>query len=164
MKIDRGAVARFHYTLLDADTGGTLESSRDGVPMAYLHGWGNIIRGLEDALLGREPGESFSITLEPEAAYGRRIEDALVRVPIKRLQGARRWRVGMVAAVDTERGVRQGRIEKLGRFNADLDFNHPMAGRRLTFEVEVLDVREASEEERRHGHAHEEGAHHHHHG
>ncbi|KAB7627802.1 FKBP-type peptidyl-prolyl cis-trans isomerase [Alkalilimnicola sp. S0819] len=160
MNIAKDRVIQFHYTLKD-EAGAELESSRQGEPMAYLHGHGGIIPGLEEALEGKGAGESLSVTVPPEKGYGPRRDDMVQRVPLKHLQGAKRWRVGMIASVQTERGPRQVVIVKLGRFNADVDFNHPMAGRTLTFELDILDVREASTEELAHGHAHGVGGHQH---
>lgn len=160
MKIANNHVVQFHYTLKD-ESGAELESSRDGSAMAYLHGHGNIIPGLEEAMAGRGEGESFSVTVPPEKAYGPVREGGTQRIPLKHLQGAKTWRPGMVAVVQTDQGQRQVRIVKVGRFNADVDTNHPLAGKALTFEVEVVSIREANAEELAHGHAHGDGGHQH---
>lgn len=160
MKIANDHVVQFHYTLRD-DSGAELESSRGGTAMAYLHGHRNIIPGLEEAMTGRGAGESFSVTVPPEKAYGPLREGSIQRVPLKHLQGAKTWKPGMVAVVQTDQGPRQVRIVKVGRFNADVDTNHPLAGQTLTFEIEVVSVREATQEELDHGHAHGDGGHHH---
>lgn len=160
MKITKDCVVQLHYTLKD-EAGAELESSRGGEAMAYLHGHGNVIAGLEEALEGKAAGEQLSVTVPPEKAYGQPRSGAVQRVPVKHLQGAKRWRPGMVAVVHTEQGARQVQVRKVGKFMADVDFNHPLAGRTLTFDVEVLDVRAASAEELAHGHAHGAGGHHH---
>jgi len=87
--------------------------------------------------------------------------DSIQRVPLKHLRARGRLRPGMVAAVETEHGARQVTVVKVGKFNADVDTNHPLAGRTLSFDIEVLEVRAASEEEIAHGHAHGAGGHHH---
>jgi FKBP-type peptidyl-prolyl cis-trans isomerase SlyD len=129
--------------------------------MAYLHGHGNIIPGLEEAMLGKEVGAEFSATVAPEKAYGQRDEAAIQRVPMKHLQGAKKWKKGMVAHVETEQGERQVTVIKVGKFMVDVDANHPFAGKELTFDVKVEDVREATAEEIQHGHAHGIGGHQH---
>src|SRR5690625_2145360 len=141
MKVAKDLVVQFLYTLFDGDQ--EVESSRGGEPMAYLHGHGNIIPGLEEAMLDREAGDHFRVTVPPEKAYGEYQEGLTQRVPVKHLQGAAKWQPGMVAVVNTERGQRQVRIAKVGRFMATVDLNHPFAGRELTFEVDVVKIREA---------------------
>lgn len=160
MKIAKNAVVQFNYRLKD-EAGKPVEASDPEEPMAYLHGYGNIIAGLEKALENREAGERFSVTVPPGEAYGARQADAVQRVAIKHLRGARRWRPGMVAEVQTDHGPRQVQIVKVGKFMADVDTNHPLAGKTLEFEIEVVAVREATEEELAHGHAHGAGGHHH---
>jgi FKBP-type peptidyl-prolyl cis-trans isomerase SlyD len=160
MAIVKDTVVQFHYTLKDAD-GNIIENSYDGEAMAYLHGHGNIIPGLEEVMLGKEVGAEFSATVAPEKAYGERDETAMQRVPIKHLQGAKKWKKGMVAQVETEQGPRQVTVLKAGKFMADVDANHPFAGKELTFDVKVEDIREATADEVQHGHAHGVGGHQH---
>lgn len=160
MSIEKNKVVLFHYTVSD-ESGETIESSAEGQPNAYLHGHGGIIPGLEQAMTGREAGETFTVTVAPENAYGMRKPDSIQRVPIKHLAGAKRWKPGMVAQVQTERGRRHVVVAKVGHKFADVDTNHPLAGRTLTFDVEIVEVRDASAEELAHGHAHGVGGHHH---
>ncbi len=161
-------VVSFHYKLAevapDGSHGDWMEESSGGEPLFYLHGFHNVVVGLERALEGKSVGDSIEITLKPEEAYGPRQPDAMQRVPIKHLQlqqGVTKLKPGMVAAVKTERGVRSVVVSKVGKFNADVDFNHPLAGRTLYYEVEVVAVRDASAEEIAHGHVHGPGGHHH---
>jgi len=161
MKISNNTVVILHYTLSDSE-GKEIESTLDGDPVAYLHGHSNMIKGFEQAVEGHESGESFSFTLSPEQAYGERREGQTARVPVKHLQGSNKWSKGMPAWVQTEQGMRQVTIEKVGRFMADVDTNHPLAGKTLTFDVTIDEVREATAEEVQHGHAHGPGGHHHH--
>ena len=160
MQITDNTVAVFHYTLRD-DQGGLLESSRDGEPSAYLHGAGNIIPGLEQALEGHGEGEELSVTLEPGQAYGPRKEGREQRVPVKHLVYRGRLRQGMVVQLNTSEGRLPVTVTRVGRHSATVDANHPLAGQTLTFEVTIVSVREASAEEREHGHAHGPGGHQH---
>jgi FKBP-type peptidyl-prolyl cis-trans isomerase SlyD len=160
MKIEKNTVVQFTYTLQD-DAGDQLESSESGQPVAYLHGHNNMLEGLEEALQGKSAGDQFNVTLSPAQAYGERREGSEQRVPIKHLQGAKKWRSGMIANVQTEQGARQVTVVKAGKFMVTVDTNHPFAGKTLTFDVEVLSVREATADEQAHGHAHGVGGHQH---
>ena len=158
MKIEKHKVVRFHYTLTD-DEGQTLDSSRErDEPMTYLHGAGNIIPGLERAMEGRESGDSFEVTVAPEEAYGERREANVQRVALKKLGlKPQQLKPGMVLNLQTTQGPAQVTVLKVGRFNVDVDANHPLAGQSLNFDEEVVEIRDASEEEQAHGHAHGPG-------
>lgn len=164
MKIADKTVAQFHYILKD-ETGEEIESSHGSEPLAYLHGANNTLAGLENALTGKEAGDKFSVTLQPEDAYGERNEDLVERVPAKHLQGLpskhAKWKAGMIAIVNTEQGQRQVTVLKTGKFMITVDINPPLAGKVITFDVEVVAVRAATDEEVAHGHAHGVGGHHH---
>jgi len=160
MKISKNTVVRFHYTLKSPE-GELIEKSDEGQPKAYLHGTDGMTKGLEEAMEGKQAGDKFDVTVSPEEGYGLRRDNAMQRVPVKHLMGAKRWRPGMIANVNTDHGQRQVSIVKVGRFMADVDSNHPLAGKTLCFDIEVVDVREATDEEMSHGHAHGAGGHHH---
>jgi FKBP-type peptidyl-prolyl cis-trans isomerase SlyD len=160
MIVEKDKVVNFHYTLKNAD-GEEMESSRERDPMTYLHGANNIIVGLEKAMEGREPGDTFEVTVEPEEAYGVRNEGNIQRVPLKRLKGLGKIMPGQILNLQTNDGPVQVTVVKVGRFNVDVDANHPLAGQKLTFDVEITDIREASAEETEHGHVHGPGGHHH---
>lgn len=160
MEISKNSVVQFHYTLKD-ESGEQLESSYSGDPVAYLHGHNNMIVGVENALAGKDDTAEFSVTVAPDDAYGEIQADAQQRVPTKHLQGADKWAPGMIATVNTEQGQRQVTIVKVGRFMVTVDLNHPLAGKTLTFDIKVESVREATEEEIKHGHAHGVGGHQH---
>lgn len=153
-------VVSFHYTLKNSK-GEEMESSRENEPMKYLHGANNIIIGLEKAMQGRAVGDTFSVTVEPEDAYGLRNEKNVQRIPLKRLKGIGRVQAGQILNLKTKQGPVQVTVLKVGRFNVDVDGNHPLAGVQLTFDVEITDIREATEEETTHGHAHGPGGHQH---
>ena len=160
MIAEKDKVVTFHYTLTNA-AGEEMESSRDKDPMVYMHGANNIIVGLEEAMQGHAIGDKFSATIEPEKAYGTRNENNVQRVPLKRLKGIGKIVTGQVLNLQTKEGPVQVTALKVGRFNVDVDGNHPLAGQQLTFDVEITDIREASEEESQHGHAHGPGGHQH---
>ena len=160
MIAEKNMVVSFHYTLKNAD-GEEMESSREGDPMSYLHGASNIIPGLEKAMEGKAAGDTFSATVEPEEAYGVRNEKNVQRISLKHLKGIGKISPGQVLNLQTKEGPVQVTVLKVGRFNADVDGNHPLAGVQLTFDVEITEIREASEEESKHGHAHGPGGHQH---
>lgn len=160
MLISKDTVVQLHYQL--SDDSGLLESSQGSEPLLYLHGHQNMLPAIEQALEGKSKGDTLELTLAPKDAYGERREDAIQSVQVKHLQGAKKWQPGMMALVQTEHGPRQVKIVKVGMFKAEVDTNHPLAGKTLKFNFEILDVRAASEEEIAHGHAHGVGGHHHH--
>lgn len=161
MQITKDTVVQLHYTLSDAD-GSQIESSHNSHPLLYLHGHQNMLPAIEAALEGKVAGDQFELVLEPKDAYGERDENAIQSIQVKHLQGAKKWAPGMTAVVETDHGPRQVKIVKVGMFKAEVDVNHPLAGKTLTFALQVVDVRAASEEEVAHGHAHGVGGHHHH--
>ncbi|MGD8808528.1 MAG: peptidylprolyl isomerase [Gammaproteobacteria bacterium] len=156
MQIEKNKVVTFHYEL--SAEGDYSESTRGGQPATYLHGYGGIVRGLERAMRGHSAGDSFTVQVSPEDAFGMRNPEIVQRIPRKHLIGASpRLAPGQVVTVQARQGRAQGIALKVGRFNVDVDFNHPMAGRTLTFDVEILDVRDASAEEIAHRHVHGPG-------
>lgn len=161
MNIAKDCVVQLHYSLFDADTNSLIEKTDAHSPIAYLHGHSNMISGFEAAMTGKQAGEQLTIALTPSEAYGERNEEAVARVPVKHLQGAKVWKKGMNAFVQTEQGMRQVTIIKVGKFMADVDTNHPLAGKNLKFEVNIVEVRAATAEEISHGHAHGAGGHQH---
>lgn len=160
MIVEKDKVVIFHYILKD-DNGEEMESSKDRDPMTYLHGGNNIIVGLEKAMQGHQAGDSFSVTVEPEEAYGVRKGDNVQRIPLKRIKALGKVQPGQVLNLQTDQGPVQVTVLKVGRFNVDVDANHPLAGETLTFEVEITEVRDASAEELDHGHVHGPGGHQH---
>lgn len=161
MPISKDTVVNIHYRLSEAG-GQELESNTQGIPMAYLHGHNNILPALESALEGKEAGEEVQVTLNPDQAYGPYIEGATQRVPIKHISSHhKRLLPGGLVQVNTAKGPVNARILKVGKFNVDVDTNHPFAGKSLVFDITVASLREASAEEIAHGHAHGDGGHHH---
>ena len=160
MQIERDKAVTFHYSLSDAE-GNRIDTSRGRAPQAYLHGHGTLLPALEERLFGRTEGDTLSVTLTPEQAYGQRREGAVARVPIKHLAAQGKLAPGQVVGVREARGLRRAVVTKVGKFNADVDFNHPLAGKTLVFDIEIVAVRDATAEEITHGHAHGEGGHQH---
>lgn len=160
MNIERDTVVTFHYSLLSAENE-QLETSRDGEPSVYLHGANNIMPGLEKSMAGKTKGDIFTVSLEAADAYGERDPKRQQRIPVKHLIYKGRLRPGMVVQVSTEQGQRPATVIKVGKFSADLDTNHPLAGQNLSFDIEIMGVREASSEEVAHRHVHGPGGHQH---
>ncbi len=164
MLIAADKVVSFHYRLSEADQP-VVDDSRNGPPVVYLHGHDGMLPGLEEALTGKQTGDTITVTLPPEKAYGLRREDAVQRISVKRVinPGNKKvvYKPGMVIQLNTDHGPREVTVIKAGFKTLDVDTNHPMAGRTLQFEIEVVDVRDASEEEIAHGHVHGEGGHQH---
>ena len=164
MKIEKDRVVRFHYTLFEggvAEQGSdALETSKDREPLAILAGHGNIIPGLEQAMEGHEAGDSFSADIAAADAYGERRDNLTQRVPKKHF-GDQRLAPGMQVILNTNFGPRAVTIHKVGMSVVDVDLNHPMAGKDLRFDIEVVEVRETTAEELEHGHVHGEGGHQH---
>lgn len=160
MQIGPETVVSFHYTLRE-ESGEDLETSRGGDPTAYLHGARNIIPGLESAMNGHETGDTFSVTVKPEDAYGMPRDGSVQRVPIKHLVFKGKLRGGDKAQLNTRDGLRAVTVVKAGRHSADIDTNHPLAGKTLAFDIEITEIRAATSEEISHGHAHGPGGHQH---
>ena len=158
MIVEKDRVVSFHYTLSELD-GEKFESSIDSEAMLLLYGHGGVIAGVEQALAGHKSGDEFSVTVSPDEAYGRRIENRIQRVSRKKLPNAKRIKVGDRTTLNTDQGRRDVTVVKVGRTVVDVDANHPLAGRTLVFDIQVLDVREAQTEEIAHGHAHPPGGH-----
>lgn len=164
MQVEKDKVVLFHYRLSNV-AGDELESSESDEPMAALIGYGNMLPAMEAAMIGKERHDKFPLTLPPEKAYGLRQDNAQQRVPIKHLlsdgKKKAKFRVGQHVRINTEKGARNATIVKLGKFNVDVDTNHPLAGQTLTFDISIVDIRDATAEEISHGHAHGVGGHHH---
>tara|TARA_R110001583_G_scaffold743_9_gene6826 strand:- start:8064 stop:8552 length:489 start_codon:yes stop_codon:yes gene_type:complete len=157
MQIAKNSVVEFHYRVNEGSE--LLEDSAGNAPLLYLHGAGGLFETMELAFVDKAVGDKFEVTLTPEQSYGERREgpDALQRIPLKHLQGAKKWTAGMTAVVESNQGKQEVTIVKVGRFNADCDLNHPFAGKTLTFNIEVVSVRAATDDELSHGHAHAKG-------
>jgi len=153
-------VVIIHYTLKD-DSGTVLDSSAGADPLAYIQGHGNLISGLEKALEGKTGGDRMAVSIAPADGYGVRDEALIQRVPRRSLQGAGEIRKGMQFQARTPDGMRMFTVTGIVGDMVTLDGNHPLADKTLHFDVEIVEVREASAEELEHGHVHGPGGHHH---
>ena len=161
MKIAHEKVVSIHYTLKNGE-GTVLDSSAGGQPLAYLHGFGSIIPGLENALEGKVLGEKLSVTVEPEQGYGARDERLVQAVPRSAFKGVKELAPGMQFQAQGPQGTRLVVVTQVTEDVVTVDSNHPLAGQTLHFEVEVSEVRDATAAELEHGHVHGPGGHHHH--
>jgi FKBP-type peptidyl-prolyl cis-trans isomerase SlyD len=160
MLIAQDKVVLIHYTLTN-DAGKVIDSSSGGEPLAYLHGQGNIISGLEKALDGRRAGDKLNVRVEPADGYGVRDDELVQQVPRRQFGGAN-LKPGMQFHAQSPQG--HARVVTVTRVVGDMvtvDGNHPLAGEVLNFDVEVAEVRDATQEELEHGHVHGPGGHHH---
>lgn len=160
MEIASGTVVVIDYTLTN-DQGEVIDSSEGGTPLAYLQGAGQIIPGLEQALEGKAAGDAVSTSIEPEDGYGERDESLVVVLPRDRFRGVDDIEIGMQFQATTTQGPRLMTVQKVEGENVTVDGNHPLAGEALNFDVKIREVREATDEEKAHGHVHGPGGHHH---
>jgi len=160
MKVAENTVVVIDYTLTNNE-GQVIDSSEGAGPLAYLHGAGNIIPGLEDALLGKEAGDEVKASIEPENAYGERHEALKQEVPAELFSGVEKVEVGMQFQSETDQGPVLVTVTEVGNETITVDGNHPLAGVHLNFDVNIREVREPSAEELEHGHVHGEGGHQH---
>lgn len=156
MTIKKNKVVSFHYSVSN-EAGEVVDSSRERKPMTYFHGANNIVPGLEKALEGRSEGDAFQVTVAPAEAYGERDDNKLQRISSKHFRNPKKIKPGQMLVLKTRQGPIQVKVLKVGRFNLDVDANHPLAGQTLTFDVEVTSIRDATKEEIAHGHAHGDG-------
>jgi FKBP-type peptidyl-prolyl cis-trans isomerase SlyD len=160
VQIEKNRVVTLNYTLRD-DQGTVIDSSSGRGPLAYLHGKGNIIPGLEDALAGKAEGDTLDVTVAPERGYGPRDERLVQIVPRAKFGEVEGLAVGMQVRVHGQQGARIVTVVRVDRDFVTVDGNHPLAGRTLHFSVEVTGVRKATHEEVTHGHVHGPGGHRH---
>jgi len=154
MKIDKDHVVLLHYTLTNVQ-GETLDSSAGGEPLAYLHGAKGIIPGLEKELLGKAVGDHFEVDIRPEDAYGQVSDQLIDEVPREAFGDIDKIEVGMqFQAGDPEGNARIVTVQAVGDDTVTVDANHPLAGQTLHFDVSVMAIRPATQEEIEHGHPH----------
>ena len=161
MDITADRVVTIHYTLKN-DAGTVLDSSAGGEPLAYIQGHGNLVAGLEKALEGKQDGNALAVSVAPADGYGIRDEALIQRVPKRSLQGSGEIKKGMQFQARTDDGMRLFTVTAVMGDMVTLDGNHPLADQTLHFEIEIVEVREATTEELEHGHVHGAGGHHHH--
>lgn len=160
MQIADRTVASFHYTLTN-DAGEVLDSSQGREPLSYLHGAGNIVAGLEKAMLGRNAGDAFTVRVVPEEGYGTHHAQLVQDVPRSAFAGVDTIEPGMQFTARSPEGVQHVTVTRVTADAVTVDGNHPLAGEHLNFAIEVTEVRAATAEEMAHGHVHGPGGHHH---
>ena len=160
MQIKTNAVVSIHYTLTNK-TGEVLDTSDGSEPLAYLHGRGNLIPGLEKELEGKEKGSKVQVTVPPEEAYGVHDENLIREVAREAFKDIQDLQPGMQFQSQSEQGIEVFTVTKIEGDKITIDGNHALAGEILSFDVEITDVREATEEEITHGHVHGPEGHHH---
>lgn len=160
MKAGNNTVVRFHYSVSDL-AGTAIDSSREREPISILLGHGGLIPGVENAMQGRSAGERFGVTIAPDDGYGPRRPELTQRIAKKYFRNPDSLRPGMQTTLHSNDGDRTVTVTKVGSSVIDVDLNHPLAGKTLAFDVEIADVRDASEEEIAHRHAHGTGGHEH---
>jgi len=159
MQVTDNTAVSFHYTLTN-NGGEQLDSSIGGEPLLYLHGAGNIIPGLEAALTGKRVGDKLSVTIPPEQAYGV-LDENMTQLVSKKMFEGMDIEIGMQFHADVSYGSGVITITEINGDDVTIDGNHPLAGETLHFDVEVVDVREATADELAHGHIHGAGCDHH---
>jgi FKBP-type peptidyl-prolyl cis-trans isomerase SlyD len=159
MQVADNMAVSIHYTLTN-DDGEVLDSSIGDEALVYLHGGGNIISGLEKALHGKVAGDKFNVRIAPEDAYGELMEEMIQVISRDMFEGIDNIEVGMQFHADVSSGSGVVTVVNIEDDDITIDGNHPLAGLALTFDVEVIDVRAATEEEAAHGHIHGAGCHH----
>ncbi|WP_217525564.1 peptidylprolyl isomerase [Vibrio metschnikovii] len=156
MKIEKNMVVSIAYQVKMED-GVVVDQSTVEAPLEYLHGHNNLITGLERELEGKVIGDKFSATVAPEDAYGEHSDALVQRVPADVFQGVDELEVGMRFLADTDQGPIPVEITEVDGDEVVVDGNHMLAGQTLTFDVEVIALREATAEELEHGHIHHAG-------
>tara|TARA_B110000027_G_scaffold22053_1_gene23606 strand:- start:5028 stop:5534 length:507 start_codon:yes stop_codon:yes gene_type:complete len=156
-QVSTNYVIEVHYNLKD-DNNELVDTTYDeDKPMVYIHGRRQMIAGFEREIAGAVVGDKRAFTVMPAEGYGLRNVNNTQRIPSKYLKHEGRLEAGKAIKVNTENGVVPGTIIKVGKFNVDVDMNHPLAGQNLHFEVEIMGIRKALDEEISHGHVHGEG-------
>jgi FKBP-type peptidyl-prolyl cis-trans isomerase SlyD len=163
MQIGKNSVVTINYTLTDS-AGKVLDSNQGNDPLPYLHGYNNIIPGLEKVLTGKSAGENFKVTISPEEGYGTIDPKLVQKVSKSAFQGVPNLSVGMQFQAQTGRDGQTTvvRVTEVSGEEVTVDANHLLAGVELHFDVTIVGVRAATPDELAHGHVHGPSGHHHH--
>ena len=154
MNIAKNRVVSIEYTLTGED-GAVLDTSEGQEPLAYIHGTGSLVEGLEAALEGKSPADHVSVSVTPEQAYGARDDSIVFNLPRSQLSGVDELEVGMQFQVQSDGDAHVVTVIAMDDNEVTVDGNHPLAGLTLHFDVDVVAVREATPDELEHGHVHE---------
>lgn len=158
--IKTGQVVELSYVLKNS-TGEELDRADQNDPLAYLHGHGNIVPGLEDALEGLKVGDKKSVVVPPDEGYGEVNPDLRLKIDRSHFPKDQKIEPGMQFVAEMGGGHVPFLVHKVEGDMVFVDGNHPLAGETLHFDVEVIGVRDATKEELEHGHVHGPGDHHH---
>jgi FKBP-type peptidyl-prolyl cis-trans isomerase SlyD len=153
VKIAKNAVTSIEYTLTD-DDGSVIDTSEGGTPLAYIHGIGNLIPGLEKELEGKGVGDELKVHITPTDGYGERDDDMVQSVPRDQMPQDVDIEIGMQLQAESDQGMHVVTVVAVEGDEIQLDANHPLAGVALNFDVKVVEVRDATAEELEHGHVH----------
>lgn len=158
--VQKNMVVSMEYTLhVDGEK---IDSSDGQDPLQFLAGHGNIISGLEREMMGMKVGDSKDVKIQPAEAYGEFDENAFMQVPRDQFPKDMQVEEGLELTVRDDSGQsRYARVDAVEGENVTLNFNHPLAGDELQFNIKVVGLREPTDEELEHGHVHQAGAHHH---
>ena len=159
--VEQNSVVSVMYTGTFPDSGEVFDSNVNQPPLVFLVGHGNIIEGFEQEILGAAVGDVREFTLTPEKAYGHRDEAAVQPIPRSQFPEGMELEVGRVVGAQSDQGPVQFTVVEINDDIVIVDLNHQMAGYTLHFNVEIVEIREATPEELDHGHAHGPGHHHH---
>jgi len=162
VSLDPNKVISFNYTLKD-DQGAVIESTTNKQPLTFISGQNQIIPKLEEALNGMLIGGKKNVKVEAAEAYGEYDEKAIQNVKKEQFPAEAKLEVGMRYVANSPDGKQMPfLITEVKEEDIKVDFNHPLAGKNLEFDVELLDIRDATPEEISHGHVHGPDGHHHH--
>ena len=149
----------FHYTLTDS-AGEVIDSSDGSDPLGYIHGTGGIIPGLQAEMAGKSAGDKFNCVIAPADAYGERNDEMIQKVPKEMFRDAPP-EPGMQFQTQPPAGPHIFTVVDVSDTEVTVDGNHALAGETLNFAIEITEIREATAEEKDHGHIHGPGGHHH---
>ena len=159
MQVTKNKVVSIDYTLKD-DAGEVIDSSEGSEPLFYLHGFENIVPGLEAALEGRNAGDKVQVSVSPSEGYGERDDSLQQVVPRQAFQGVEDLQVGMQFRAESDAGQQIVTIIAVDGDDVTVDANHPLAGETLNFDITIVEVRDATADELEHGHVHGPGGEH----
>ena len=155
MSIEKNKVVLLHYTLTN-DAGEVMDSSSGKDPLGFIYGIGMVIPGLEKELLGKEKGATFQATIAPEDAYGLKEEDRIQQVPLSQFEDPENIAVGITIQIENKESGQDilAMVTAIKDEIVTIDMNHPLSDQTLHFDIEVVDVRDATQQEIDHGHVH----------
>lgn len=153
MVVENGHVVSITYTLKD-ENGEIIDTSEGRDPLSFIQGAGSVIPGMEKAVMGKEEGEKFSVTIPAEEGYGDYNSELIFTLKKDKIDGIDSFEKGMQVQAQTQEGTQVLTVKDIHDDSVQFDGNHPLAGKDLHFDIDINNVREATEEEEQHGHAH----------